>query len=260
MTANNQPSSVAPELAWSEEWVPLAAVIKHQPLQARKALDKGAVRTYANKTKEGTTPPPIKLARCAGRLYLLDGWHRMAAGALQLQDGTDGLGGERHVRAVVAAMHKDRMPWEAARANVSNGVQYKYGEYRAVFRAFIKSKQHHKGRGAFMSYREMAAALALGVSHVALYKWTKADFPKLAAALSGKEYGNEQAGAYTAETVSMEEQHHGEAHKALEALSQHAGALESAGNRWAVLQQLEATAAMLRAKGVEAPAPDHGEF
>lgn len=251
VAANNRPSSGASELSWAEEWVPLEAVIKHQPLQTRKKLDMGAVRTYAKMTKEGSTPPPIKVARCAGGLYLLDGWHRMEAGALLLQDGTDGLGG---VRAVVADMHEDRMPWEAARANVGNGVQYKYGEYRAVYGAFIKSKQHHKRRGAYMSYREMAAALGLGVSHVTLYKWTRADFPRLAAALSSKDYGNQKAGTYAVETLSMEDQHRCEANKALEALSQHAGALEDAGNRWVVLQELEATVAMLRAKGVEAPA------
>jgi hypothetical protein len=246
---STHPSPTTPDLSWSEEWVPLSEVIKHQPLQARKKLDGNAVTRYASMTKEGSKPPPIKLARCDGKLYLLDGWHRMEAGALQLQ--TDLTAGAM-VLAVVAAMSTDRMPWEAARANVGNGVQYKSGEFRPVFRAFIKSKQHHKGRREYMTYREMAAALGLGVSHVTLFKWTAADFPKLAAALSSKDYGNEGAGTYTPQVKTMEEQHNDEAHKALEALSQHAGALDSAVNRWEVLQRLEATSAMLRAKGVEA--------
>lgn len=229
--------------------MPLSAVIRHQPLQARKRLDRGAVALYASMTKEGSTPPPIKLARADAKLYLLDGWHRMEAGALQL---TSELMGGQAVRALVADMPAQRMPWEAARANVGNGVQYRRAEHRSVFRAFIKSKQHHKSRGVFMSYREMAAALGLGVSHVTLYKWTAADHPKLAAALAGKEYGNQEAGTYTPERQTMEEQHNEEAHKALEALSQHALALDDAVNRWEVLQRLEATAAMLRAKGVEA--------
>jgi hypothetical protein len=247
---NNQPSSAATDLLWSEEWVPLSKVIQYQPLQVRRKLDKVAVGRYANMTKEGTIPPPIKLARCEGRLYLLDGWHRMAAGALQLAE--DLMEGQL-VRAMVASMSPERRYWEAARSNVANGVQYKPGEYRALFRAFIKAKQHHKGRRVYMSYREMAQALGVGVSHVTLRSWTLKDQPALAAALSGGEQDYNEAGTYTPEVRTMEQEHSDEAHKAMAALSQHAAALGSAENRWTVLQQLEATAAMLRAKGVEEP-------
>lgn len=249
-TANSQQSSVAPDLEWSEQWVPLAAVIQHQPLQARKKLDKGAVKLYADMTKEGSKPPPIKVARHGGRLYLLDGWHRMAAGALQLRD--DPMEG-MHVLAMVTTMPQERMAWEAARANVGHGVRYKASEFRNVFRAWIKAKNHHKGRREYMSYREMAEAFGLGPSYGTLRIWVKADFPTLAAALSNKEHGNDEAGTYTPEVMTMEEQHSSEARKTMATLHQHAEALEDAGNRWDVLQALEATAAMLRAKGVQQP-------
>lgn len=245
-----RPSYAAPELSWVEEWVPLSAVIQHQPLQARKKLDMGAVRTYANMTKEGSRPPPVKVARCAGRLYLLDGWHRMAAGALQLRE--DPMAGEL-VLAVVADMHEDRMPWEAASANMGHGVQYKKSEHRPVFKAWIKAKQHHKGRREYMSYREMAEAFGMGVSYVTLRKWVMADHPNLAHALSRHDHGNEEAGRYTPEVISMEKQHSHEARKALAAARQQAEALEDAENRWDVLQGLKAMEAMLLAKGVKPP-------
>lgn len=254
MKQSKQPehqASPSPELVWTEEWVPLAAVIKHQPLQARKVLDKGAVKLYADMTKEGSKPPPIKVARADGRLYLLDGWHRMEAGALQLRD--DSFVG-RCVLAVVATMPPERMPWEAARANVGHGVRYKASEFRNVFKAWIKAKNHHKGRREYMSYREMAEAFGLGPSYGTLRTWVKKDFPSLFVALSGLDHGNEAAGTYTPEVVTMEDQHSSEARKTMATLHQHAEALEDAENRWDVLQALEATAAMLRAKGVKEPA------
>ncbi len=248
---NNQPSSVASDLSWSEEWVPLDSVIQLPSLQARKKLNDGAVALYANMTKEGSLPPPIKVARCEGRLYLLDGWHRMAAGALQL---TSSFPSGPEVLALVAPMPESRMPWEAARCNLGHGVQYRAGEFRAVYAAFIKSKQHHKRRGELMSYREMAAAFGMGVSHVTLRKWTKADHPKLFAALSSHDHGNEDAGAYPIETMNMEQQHNQEARRAATELRQHAEALSCPQNRWDLLESLEACAAMLRARGVEQPA------
>lgn len=249
--ATNQPSLPAvSEPQWREEWVPLSGVIQHGPLQVRRKLDASAVTAYANMTKEGSTPPPIKTARCAGRLYLLDGWHRMAAGALQLSESlTQGT----MVLALVATMPQERMAWEAARANVGHGVRYKASEFRTVFKAWIGAKNHHKGRRVYMSYREMAEAFGMGVSYVTLRKWTMADFPSLAGALRGDEHGNDDAGTYTPEIVTMEEQHASEARKTLEAMRQHAEALEDAENRWDVLQALEVTAAMLRAKGVKPP-------
>lgn len=195
-------------------------------------------------TKEGSSPPPIKVARANGLLYLLDGWHRVEAGALQ----TDGS----LVLALVASMPFERMYWEAARCNVSNGVRYKPADYRPVFRAFIKSKKHHKGRRVYMGYREMAQALGLGVSYSTLRRWVEADFPALFAALSDKEVAPE-GGLPEVQIATPEEQHSHEARKAADALSQHAGALSDPVNRWEVLRQLEATACMLRAKGVEEP-------
>lgn len=247
--SNQQPSS-SPDLTWSEEWVPLDSVIQLPRLQARKRLNDRAVTMYANMTKEGSLPPPIKVARCGGRLYLLDGWHRMAAGALQLAPG---FPNGPQVLALVAPMPESRMPWEAARCNLGHGVQYRAGEFRAVYAAFIKSKQHHKRRGELMSYREMAAAFGMGVSHVTLRRWTEADHPKLFKALSSHDHGNEEAGAYPTETMTMEQQHNHEARRAATELRQHAEALACPQNRWELLESLEACAAMLKAKGVEQP-------
>lgn len=144
------------------------------------------------------------------------------------------------------------MFWEAARSNVGNGVQYKAAEFLPVFRAFIKSKQHHKGRREYMSYREMSTALGLGVSYSTLRRWTAKEFPALFRAIAGEE-GGAEGGVRDVESMSPDEQHAAEAHKAATALAQHAAALTDPARRGALLGQLEATAVMLRAKGVELP-------
>ena len=156
-------------VSWDEQFVPLAAIIKHQPFQVRKALDKAAVRRYGEMTRAGKVAPPIKVALIRGSHYLLDGWHRMAAGALTTA-GDD-------VLALVASMTDKQAMWEAANANTAHGVPLKAAEIRGLFRAFIRSGQHRKAKGKPMSYREMQAAL--GKPHTTLRNWVRADFPKL---------------------------------------------------------------------------------
>ena len=251
--ANEPPPYFNNELLWSEEWVPLAKVIKHQPLQVRKKLTDSKVKQYAEMTRAGTTPPPIMVGKVGALLYLLDGWHRMEAGALQTT--TTELDGETMVCARVAVMTGERMGWEAAQANLSHGVSYGRGEFRGVFRAFIKAKQHHRGYRQYMSYREMASVLRLGASYGTLRRWTEKDFPSLFRALGANEHGNALADVQTLMVKSMEQQHSEEAHKSLVALKQHAGALSDPENRWTVVQHLEATLAMLKDAGIQEPAP-----
>lgn len=149
---SSAPSSAAnPE--WSEEWVPLPAIIKHAPWQVRVKLDDRAVRRYAEMTRAGNEPPPIKVGRVKGRRYLVDGWHRMEAGALQISSSIDD---DETVKALVADLTQAQAIWEAARANLGHGVQYKSKDLHGVFKAFIKSKQHVKPGGGIMSYREIA--------------------------------------------------------------------------------------------------------
>jgi hypothetical protein len=247
---NNQPSSVAPESGWSEESVLLKDIIQHGPLQVRHRLDKAAVKRYSDMTKAGSSPPPIKVGKVGDKLYLVDGWHRLEAGAVEQGFGFD------TVMALVKEMTEDEVRWEAAKANLGHGVPLKTREYRNVFRAFIRAKQHHKGRGRFLSYREMAAALGVGVGHTTLRNWTLTDFPSLARALGGEQEGNQAATQPQVEGLTLEEEHILEAHKALEQLSKHATSFGSPTERWKLLAGLRATAAALESAGVEEPVPE----
>lgn len=77
---------------WRQEYIPLDKIVKHQPFQVRRKLDSRAIRLYRTQHDAGQTPPPIKVARVAGQYYLLDGWHRMAAGALEVSTDEFGTG------------------------------------------------------------------------------------------------------------------------------------------------------------------------
>ncbi len=249
--ANNQPSSATPEPDWQEEWVQLDAVTRHSPYQVRRKLDLEAVKRYRDRTEGGSVPPPIKVARIANVLYLIDGWHRVEAGALQ----TDMLH-RGAVLALVASMSPQQARWEAARANMGHGVPLKTRDYRRVFQAFIKAKQHRKARGQLMSYREMAEAIGLGIAHTTLRNWTMQDFPPLFKALGGPEGGNHKAELQSPELPTLEQEHSEEAGKALSALAQHVKAMANPQSRWVVLQGLEALVATVQAAGVEQPEPE----
>lgn len=173
----------AQAVSWAEEWVSPEDIIKHAPWQVRRNLDAAAVKKYRDMTKAGSTPPPIKLARVRGKLYLVDGWHRMEAGALQVTRGLDG----QEVLAEVAPMSDGEARWAAAQANLGHGVPLKAAELHAVFKAYIKAKQHLKPDGTLRSYRDMAPII--GKPHTTIRTWMLKYFPAVARQMAG-ERGN----------------------------------------------------------------------
>lgn len=258
--ANAQPSSTqGTEPQWREEWIQLGAIIPHGPLQVRNKLNSQAVRQYHDWTRAGRQPPPIKVGRVKDRLYLVDGWHRMEAGALVTRVGDMPPGGgfsmadaPEEVRALVADMTERQVRWEAAKANMGHGVPLKPVDYRNAFKAFIAAKEHVKPSGEYMSLREMGAVFGKG--HTTVYHWVKKHCPAILAKLSDGTHGNPEGGTGRLETLSLHEEHEREATRLLQETLKHARALESPEARWCLLQDMEAAAATLRSLGVEEPA------
>ena len=241
---------------WVEEWVPLASIQKLEVLQVRHRLDAGAVKRYRDMTRAGQVPPPIKVGRVEGcGLYLVDGWHRMEAGAIQTREEF-GYGGTT-VFALVAPLTEKAALWEAARANGAHGVPLKQAEHRNVFRAFIKAGQHRKGRGAMMSYREIGACLGKGPS--TLQRWMRADFRKLADRMGGVDHGNGQAEALRVDVPSFAETQRDEAIRAAKATAAGLEAMTPTGRR-EVVAELRRTIAIAARLGVEHPVIDPPEF
>lgn len=226
-------------ISWEEQFVPLVAIIKHQPFQVRKALDKTAVRRYGEMTRAGKVAPPIKIAMIRGSHYLLDGWHRMAAGALTTA-GDD-------VLALVASMTDKQAMWEAANANTAHGVPLKPSEIRGLFGAFIRSGQHRKAKGVLMSYREMGDAL--GKPHTTIRNWVEADFPKLFRSLRVADVGNPSPGMPPSTFVSLDQERIGQAHEAARTLQQIGDVLVTAESRGDLVLILQETIEKLQRSG-----------
>lgn len=247
MNEANAPHSCAPpEPSWREEWLPLTDIIQHEPFQVRNKLDYGAISRYREMTAAEQEPPPIRVARVKGALYLVDGWHRMEAGALQRSSDSF----TETVLALVADMSEPQARWEAAKANMGHGVRLKTQEYRNVFHAFIHAKRHIKPGGKYMSYREIGKEL--GKPHRTIHEWTRKDFPGLFKKMGG---GHQEApgGLGDPERPSLEEQHREAACSALVILLQHADALEAPEERGILVEALEGAAKKLRARGTVAP-------
>jgi len=189
----------------------LEAIQQLHALQVRHCLNPGAVKLYRDWTAAGRVPPPIKLGRTtAGALFLVDGWHRLEAGALDIEQDFDGS----MVLALVADLTESEIRWEAARANMSHGVPLKASEYREVFRAFVKAGKHRDGSGQLLSYRDMAPIV--GKAHTTLRNWMQKDFPSVFAAMGGDEHGNHQAQPDTLEPRTLADEQCDEAVKAAE--------------------------------------------
>ncbi|WP_295958951.1 hypothetical protein [Rhodoferax sp.] len=194
----------APE--WAEEWIPFAAIQQVHGLQVRHRLNEGAIKRYQDQTRAGSLPPPIKIGRTpTGALFLVDGWHRMEAGALQTVDELNG----REVLALVADLSEREVRWEAAQANMGHGVQLKPKEYREVFRAFVKAGKCKLPRGRLMSYREIAPLIGKG--HTTIRTWMMADFASIAERMGGDEGGNVNAEQPPAELVTLADEQCAEA-------------------------------------------------
>jgi hypothetical protein len=248
LTPNRRPGALAmtptaSALTWARRYIPAADIIKHAPFQVRKALDKGAVRRYREMTRAGSPPPPIRLALVKGVHYLIDGWHRLEAGAVITEPITGG------VLADVAVMTEHQARWEAADANSSHGVPLKPGEQRGRFKAFIVSRQHHMARDRLMSYRDIGEAL--GKPHTTIRNWVERDYPDLFRRMQGEGGSNPTPGAPPSNYMSLDAERLAEAQGAARTLQQVAGMLLTAAARGDLVGILEGTLKALK----DGPAP-----
>lgn len=232
------------EPQWAEEWIPLSSIIQHGPWQVRAKLDDQAVRRYEEMTRSGKEPPPIKVGLVDGAYYLLDGWHRMKAGALVVAPDLDG----ERVRVLLARLTKHEAQWEAAQANLQHGVQYKARDLHGVFKAFIRAKKNVKPNGELMTYREIAPHIGKGYTTVR--QWMLKYFPATAAKMGGGSEGNPSAAP--AEAPNLSEEHKNAATEAVASVMERLPLLTPEG-RWAVLRQLEEVHKVAASLGVSKP-------
>lgn len=140
-------------------------------LQVRADINPKTVEGYARSMKAGSEFPPITVYNVDNKLFLIDGFHRVAAAeavadvkmkATPIIDANviHGTMGE----AIAAA----------ALANTTHGRPMKRGEHKNAFRMLAKSGQL-KG----MTSRHIADLMNNVVSHVSIHNWANKEFPGL---------------------------------------------------------------------------------
>lgn len=180
----------APEVTrWEPEWVEqliaLGDVIKLEAWQVRAKLDPGMTLRYQHKLEAGQVPPPIKVARVEGLLYLVDGWHRLEAReAARGVDHEETPEGREGVHAKVAEMSLPQAMWQAAVANDGHGLPLKKGDLVRRFDTFVRTDQYRKPSGQPMGYRDMG--LILGAPRSTLHRWMTERHPKVAALMASE--------------------------------------------------------------------------
>lgn len=143
----------------------------HDTLQVRNEIDPKTVEAYARSMNGGSIFPPVTLYQVEGKLFLVDGFHRVEAAEAMLDAQ------RKHSLTISAEIIEGSIGdaiAAAAVANTTNGKQMKKKEYRTSFRMLGES-----GKLAGMDSRSIAALMNYVVSHVTIWKWAKEDFPGL---------------------------------------------------------------------------------
>ncbi|RDI60876.1 ParB N-terminal domain-containing protein [Microvirga subterranea] len=154
--------------------VDISQLVRDQAYQVRNKLDKVTIKRYAEVYRSGKTIDPVRVSLVNGVLILVDGWHRVAA--LELI-------GIPRADAIITENTEAEALWIAAKANLEHGLALKAAEFRSVFRAYIRARQHIKGKNNYKSYREIG--LDIGRRHTTIRNWMIKDFPKIARKMGG---------------------------------------------------------------------------
>lgn len=230
---------------YQQELIDLEDIIRDGTLQVRDKVDQKTVKKYAEEMGHGQVFPPIKLGRIEGRLFLIDGWHRLAA--MRMNGATE-------EPMLVATMTRQQAHWEAAKPNLTHGLPLKPREKRPVFKAYVKSGQHRKrlpglrSGSKLKSYREMGTELGMG--HTTLRQWMLADYPSIARELGG-DSGNPRGSAPPREDPQAA--YRKQVREALEDAKGVSPLIKCSEERYQLLAVLEELAAELRKQPIEAP-------
>ena len=156
----------------------LTQLCRSRDFQIRAKLCRQTANRYASTIKAGGDMPPLQVALVDGVHILVDGFHRAAA--------YEALGYEE-VDVEVTPATRDEALWMAAQANTRHGLPLTNKEHREVFRRYIRTRQHMKGKRR-KSYREMQDDLRKPFT--TLRNWMAEDFPSIYRAMGG---GNNKA-------------------------------------------------------------------
>lgn len=142
-------------------------IVKDEALQVRMKPVTGLAKKYADEMQCGHKFPPVALADVEGKLYLLDGWHRMDAAALRL--------GHEAVEATITPMRWLEAVGAASGSNATHGQGLSQADKRKKLDMHIKAGLHKKGGEIVQTYGDLVKLL--GIKKTTLYRWMEHDHP-----------------------------------------------------------------------------------
>ena len=163
----------------------IADLVRDGRLQVRSRMDQRTVNSYARAMTMDREFPPVTVAHVGGALYLVDGWHRVAA--VEVNKGET-------VEARVEVMTWAEAQRVAFTANLEHGLPLRPAEKREVFRKYMKAGLWRNHQGRPKSSREIASDLAGMMTHTTVLNRIRADFPKLAKHWNGEEVSGWKGG------------------------------------------------------------------
>jgi hypothetical protein len=126
-----------------EKTVPVEDIILDERLQARAEISHEAVAEYAEAYRTGAKLPPLDVYRVSGKLYLVDGFHRIAAVRVACQTFA-------RIRVVGDGTLDDAV-WHATAVNATHGLRRSNADKRRAVLLALRS-----GIGAEQSSRVIA--------------------------------------------------------------------------------------------------------
>ena len=156
-------------------------LVLDRAFQVRNDLNKAAISRYKEAYRLDQVLDPVRVADVDGMLILIDGWHRVTA--LRQLD-------KLYVDAEIEPMSRDQALWAASIANANHGVPLSKAEHLNVFKNYIATGRHIKGKRGitgirYKPYRDMANELPINRSHGTIRNWMIEHYPEIAEAMGG---------------------------------------------------------------------------
>jgi hypothetical protein len=159
--------------------VELRHIRSERAMQIRVRDRQERIEQYARAMAQGAAFPPVSLAELNGTLWIVDGYHRIAAAR---------RAGRKTILADVSKVKDEKEVWRrVAKANQQHGIPLTRKEVRFAIQAFIRGDGHIKwdrdGEVAYLSTRQIAAELSHAVSHETVRHVIRTEFPEVHAAM-----------------------------------------------------------------------------
>lgn len=222
----------------SEESKPVHVdeIIRDRTFQVRLKEVPGLAKKYADEMQCGHKFPAVSVADVEGKMYLLDGWHRIDAASMKL--------GGTAVEAIIRKMSWSEAVGVASEANATHGHGLTQADKRKKLDMHIKAGKHKKAGEIVQSYADLS--LYLGIKKTTLYRWMKLDHPDTFRRMQKDKPQERQA--ERPEAIDLDPENQRRAEEALRLALHHCDLLSDPEKRQEVINEAERVLEQMKLK------------